>query len=191
MQAAKTVSTASLWELFTVFFKIGAFTFGGGYAMLPLIQREMVERKKWMHEEEFLDLFAMAQSLPGVFAVNISIFTGYRLRGFRGALFSSVGCTLPSFLIILAIALFFEQIAHHPIVIRIFNGIRPVVVAMIAAPVITTWRSMKMKFNKIWIPMVAVLMVWLFGISPVWVIIAAAMSGLIYTFYIQKYLQKR
>lgn len=191
MQAEKTVSTASLWELFIVFFKIGAFTFGGGYAMLPLIQREMVDRKKWMCEENFLDLFAMAQSLPGVFAVNISIFTGYRLKGIRGALFSAIGCTLPSFLIILVIALFFEQIAHHPIVNRIFNGIRPVVVAMIAAPVITTWRSMKMKLNKIWIPVSAALMVWLFGISPVWVIIAAASSGLIYTFYIQKHLQKQ
>ncbi|WP_282918529.1 chromate transporter [Porphyromonas macacae] len=189
MTGIKIKNTVRLWQLFEVFFKIGGFTFGGGYAMLPLIQREMVDRMKWLTNEEFMDLFAVAQSLPGVFAVNISIFTGYRLKGFKGALFSAIGCTLPSFLIILAIALFFEQMAHEPVIVRIFNGIRPVVVAMIAAPVITTWKSMKMKQRQLWIPILAALLVWLLKISPVWVIIISALGGVLYTFYIKKYMK--
>ena len=94
--------------LFLTFIKIGAFTIGGGYAMLPLIQREVVDRG-WMKKEEFIDLFAVAQSLPGIFAVNISIFVGYKLKKLPGAICCALGTILPSFLIILGIALFFTQ----------------------------------------------------------------------------------
>lgn len=173
------------FKLFTTFFKIGGFTFGGGYAMLPLIQAEIVDKHHWMEQKDFLDLFAMSQSLPGVFAVNISIFTGYKLRGFKGAFLAALGTTLPSFLIILSIAIFFAQFNQNPVVERIFKGIRPVVIAMIAAPVFVMWKTMKMKNTAVWIPALSALLVWLLGISPIIIIIAGAIGGLIYTFYIQ------
>ena len=100
------------WTLFITFVRIGAFTIGGGYAMLPLIQREVVDRG-WMSKEEFIDLFAVAQSLPGVFAVNISIFVGYKLKKLTGSVICALGTILPSFLIILAIALFFTQFREN------------------------------------------------------------------------------
>ena len=109
------------------------FTIGGGYAMIPLIEREIVKRQ-WMTKEDFMQMFAITQSLPGVFAVNISIFVGYRLRGFWGSLVCALGTILPSFVIILIIALFFDKFQDNPYVIRIFNGIRPAVVALILVP---------------------------------------------------------
>ena len=132
------------WTLFITFVRIGAFTIGGGYAMLPLIQREVVDRG-WMSKEEFIDLFAVAQSLPGVFAVNISIFVGYKLKKLTGSVICALGTILPSFLIILAIALFFTQFRENEWVEKAFKGLRPAVVALIAVPVITTARSLRLR----------------------------------------------
>ena len=117
---------------FGTFFKIGLFTIGGGYAMVPLIEEEVIHKKKWLTQEEFIDLLAVSQSVPGVFAVNFSIFIGYKLRKFPGALALALGAILPSFLIILAIALFFHQFKEYEAVENIFKGIRPAVVALIA-----------------------------------------------------------
>ena len=114
-----------LWQIFAVFAKIGAFTIGGGYAMIPLIQAEL-SRRGWLPEEELPDIVALSQSAPGVMAVNISIFAGHRLRGVRGSLAATLGSILPSFLIILAIALFFTAFRDNPWVERAFKGIRPV-----------------------------------------------------------------
>ncbi|MFC4665728.1 chromate transporter [Falsiporphyromonas endometrii] len=182
---------SQLWKLFATFFKIGGFTFGGGYAMLPIIEDALVTKNKWLSREEFLDLFAVAQSLPGVFAVNISLFLGYKLKGIRGAIISALGTTLPSFLVILAIAMYFATFKDNPIVIKIFNGIRPAVVAMIAAPVITTWRSMKMKRSALWIPILSCFLVWYMGVSPVLIIVASAFLGILYTFYIKKLIKRK
>ena len=121
-------------EAFSIFFKIGAFTIGGGYAMVPLIENEIVTKRNWIAKEDFIDLLAISQSAPGILAVNISIFIGYRLRGIRGSIITALGTILPSFLIILAIALFFHNFKDNTIVERIFKGIRPAVVALIAAP---------------------------------------------------------
>ena len=96
-------------KLFTTFFKIGAFTLGGGYAMIPIIEEEVVEKNRWIQKDEFLDLIAIAQSCPGVFAINIATFIGYKLRGNKGATCTSLGTALPSFLLILLIAMFFHQ----------------------------------------------------------------------------------
>ena len=123
------------FEAFKIFFKIGAFTIGGGYAMVPLIEDEVVNKKKWIEQDDFLDLLAIAQSAPGILAVNIAIFVGYRLRGVKGSLVTSLGSILPSFLMILAIALFFSAYKDNPYVEKVFKGIRPAVVALIAAPV--------------------------------------------------------
>ena len=113
------------WDSFKTFFKIGIFTLGGGYAMIPIIEAEVVDKYKWVSKEEFLDLIAISQSCPGVFAINISIFIGYKLRKTAGAVSCALGTALPSFLIILAIAMFFHQFQDNPIVASIFRGIRP------------------------------------------------------------------
>ena len=125
------------WTLFMTFMRIGMFTIGGGYAMLPLIQRDVVDRG-WMTKEEFIDIFSVAQSLPGIFAVNISIFVGYKLKRIGGSIVCALGTILPSFLIILLIALFFTHVRDNVWVEKIFKGLRPAVVALIAVPCLTT-----------------------------------------------------
>ena len=167
-------------EAFSIFFKIGAFTIGGGSAMVPLIENEIVNKRNWVAKEDFIDLLAIAQSAPGVLAVNISIFIGYRLRGIRGSLVTALGTILPSFLIILAIALFFHNFKENPVVERIFKGIRPAVVALIAAPTFSMAKSAKINRYNIWIPVVSALLIWQLNFSPVWIIIAAGVGGYLY-----------
>lgn len=169
-----------MFRLFGTFFRIGAFTFGGGYAMLPLIQRDIVDRHKWVSQEDFLDLFAVSQSLPGVFAVNIATFVGYKIRGVRGGFVASLATILPSFLIILALALFFRSVENNPYVVRAMQGLRPAVVALIAAPVVTTWKTMKAPRPMVWIPILVALLVWFFHVSPILIILLSAVLGLLY-----------
>ena len=174
------------WELFKIFFRIGAFTIGGGYAMVPLIEDEIVAKRKWIKPEDFLDLLAIAQSSPGILAVNIAIFVGYRLKGMKGSLVTSLGAILPSFLMILAIALFFQQFKDNVYVEKIFKGIRPAVVALIAAPTFKLGKSAKINRYTIWIPVVSALLIWLLGFSPIWIIIAAGVGGFVYGKFGQK-----
>lgn len=149
-------------KLFLSFLRIGAFTFGGGWAMISLIEREVVENRRWIPREEFLDLLAVAQSLPGILAVNISVAVGDRLRGMRGSVAAAAGTILPCFLIILAIAIFLtpDLIQNNRVVAAIFSGIRPAVVALIIAPVITSARSAKIGWKTVWIPVVVTLLIW-------------------------------
>lgn len=168
------------WLLMTTFMKIGAFTLGGGYAMIPIIQREVVEKRKWVDETEFLDLIAVAQSCPGVFAINISIFIGHKLRGKHGAVMSALGTALPSFLIILMLAMFFQQFKDVPQVEAVFKGIRPAVVALIAVPTFNLARKAGINRYTVWIPAVSALLIWALGVSPIWIIIAAGCGGFIW-----------
>lgn len=172
-------------QLFTIFFKIGAFTVGGGYAMIPLIEAEIVTKKGWVTKEDFLDLLAIAQSAPGVFAVNIAIFIGYRLRGVRGCLVTALGAILPSFLIILCIALFFLRFKENPTVEAIFKGIRPAVVALIAAPTFNLAKAAKINRYTIWIPIISALLIWLLGFSPIWIILLAGIGGYVWNLKIK------
>ena len=172
-------------QLFTIFFKIGAFTVGGGYAMIPLIEAEIVTKKGWVTKEDFLDLLAIAQSAPGVFAVNIAIFIGYRLRGVRGCLITALGAILPSFLIILCIALFFLRFKENPTVEAIFKGIRPAVVALIAAPTFNLAKAAKINRYTIWIPIISALLIWLLGFSPIWIILLAGIGGYVWNLKIK------
>lgn len=167
-------------EAFGLFSKIGLFTIGGGYAMVPLIEEEIVEKRKWIDKDDFIDLLAIAQSTPGILAVNISIFLGYKLRGFRGSLVTTMGTVLPSFFIILIIAMFFHNFKDNAVVERIFKGIRPAVVALIAAPTFSMAKSARINRYNIWIPVVSALIIWLFGFSPIWVIIIAGVGGYVY-----------
>jgi chromate transporter len=173
------------WDCFKTFLKIGTFTLGGGYAMVSLIEAEVVDKKKWIEKSEFLDLLAIAQSCPGVFAVNISIFIGYKLRKTRGAFASCIGTVLPAFLIILLIAMFFHQFEDNKIVAALFRGIRPAVVALIAVPTFNMAKDAKIQFSNMWIPIAGALAIWLIGISPIVIIIAAGIGGFLYGKYIK------
>lgn len=153
--------------------------------MLPLIQREVVD-KGWLSKEDFIDLFSVAQSLPGIFAVNISIFVGYKLKKVPGGIVCALGSILPSFFIILAIALFFTHVQDNVWVEKAFKGLRPVVVALIAVPCLTTARSIKMSYKELVIPITAALLIWRGGLSPVWIILVAIIGGLVYGLKIKK-----
>ena len=180
-------------QLFLTYFKIGTFTLGGGYAMLPLIQREIVERKHWISEEEFVNMIALAQAAPGLIAVNSAIFIGWRCGGWKGVLGAVLGAVLPSFVIILTIAMIFSEWKNYPAVEAIFKGIRPAVVALIVAPLvgmakreIVSKKAAKNRepqtINNAWfllVSLVAALLIWLVGVNPVWVILATIILTLI------------
>lgn len=150
------------WNLFITFFKIGAFTFGGGWAMISIMEKEIVHRNHWIEKTEFLDLLAVAQSLPGILAVNISVAVGDKLRSTRGSIVAALGTILPSFVMILLIAIFLtpEMIKSNPTVSAIFKGIRPAVVALIVAPVLTTAKSAGITWKTVAIPVVVALLIW-------------------------------
>ncbi len=172
----------SYLQIFSIFAKIGAFTIGGGYAMLPIIKQEIVKRG-WLQEDDFTDIVALAQAAPGLLAVNISIFTGYRLRGVKGSIVATLGSILPSFIIILAIAALFSGFRDNPIVIRMFKGIRPVVVALIAIPML----DMAKKANKTWwawlITVAAMIPVAFMGISPIYILMSVIIISLAVSFW--------
>ena len=163
--------------------KIGTFTLGGGYAMLPLIQREVVDRKGWIDEEEFLNMIALAQAAPGLIAVNSAIFIGWRVGGRKGVCGAVLGAVLPSFLIILAIAMLFAEWKEQPAVEAVFKGVRPAVVALIAAPLVKMARTATKDkgHNAIFllVSLAAALLIWLGHVNPVWVILATIVITLI------------
>ena len=167
-------------QLFWSFFKIGSFTIGGGYAMVPIIEEELVRKRRWIESSEFVDMLALSQSAPGILAVNISIATGYRIRGIGGAITATLGTVLPSFIIILLIAMFFQRFQDNEVVERIFKGIRPAVVALIAAPVFKLGKSARINRHNLWIPIVAALLIWLLDFSPIWVVLFAGIGGYAY-----------
>ena len=160
-------------EAFKTFFKIGIVTFGGGYAMIPLIEEEVVNKHHWVKKEELLDLIAIAQSCPGVFAINISTFIGYKLNKRKGALCATLGAALPSFIIILLIAMFFHQFKDNPVIAAMFRGIRPAVVALIAVPTFRLAQSAKITLTNCWIPIACALAIWALGVSPIIIIVVA------------------
>ena len=176
----------SLLQLFWSFFKIGTFTLGGGYAMIPLMEKELVDRHHWLTNEEFMDIIALSQTMPGVFAANMAVHVGWRLRGVPGAIFSLVGNILVPILIILALAMGLHYLQGNTVVEAVFKGVRPVVVALIAAPVFRMAKTAKISLYNFWIPVVAALLIWLLGISPIWVILVAGIGGFVYGKYLEK-----
>lgn len=180
-------------SLFLTYLKIGTFTLGGGYAMLPLIKREIVDNKKWIDEEEFMNMIALAQAAPGLIAVNSAIFIGWRCGGWRGVVGAVLGAVLPSFIIILSIAMIFSEWKNHPAIEAVFKGIRPAVVALIAAPLVgmakkeimnkkSTRYAEQRGATSAWfllISLASALLIWLVGINPVWVILATIILTLI------------
>ena len=173
-------------ELFFTFFKIGLFTFGGGWAMISIIQREIVENHRWIEKEDFLDLLAVAQSMPGILAVNISTVVGDRLRGLKGSIAAAMGTILPSFIIILIIAMVLRQFMSIHWIAAMFNGIRPAVVALIAVPTFNLAKSAKIGLNNVWIPIACAILICALNVNPIWVIVAAGLGGYLYGRFVLK-----
>jgi len=166
-----------LFDIFLTFFKIGSFTIGGGYAMLPIIQQEVVDKKKWMNEEEFLDSIAVTNSLPGPLAINCATFVGHKRAGLPGAVSAALGAVMPSFLIILIIAMFFGSIKENPIVQDIFAGIRPAVVALIAFALVKLVKSVGINFVNVSIGVAALMLILILDLHPIAAIVIFGSLG--------------
>ncbi len=160
----------SLWQLFGVFAKMGAFTIGGGYAMLPLIEQEMT-RRGWISQEDIQDIIVLAQSAPGILAVNMAIYTGHKIRGLKGSIVSAVGAVLPSLVIILLIAMFFTEFKDNDIVRRIFQGVRPAAVALILVPAVRMAKSGCKSWWTWAVAAASLLGVAFLKVSPIWIIL--------------------
>lgn len=172
----------SYWNIFKVFAKIGAFTIGGGIPMIAAIKTELVERK-WLNEEDFIDIITLAQTAPGLFAVNISILTGHRLRGTKGSIVATVASCLPPFLIILMVAMFFTAFKENEYVLRAFKGIRPVVVALIGVPMIDMIKATKMRWWSWIIVICSMTLVCFLKVSPIYILICVIVMALFISWY--------
>lgn len=148
--------------------------------MIPLMEQEIVDRRGWLSREEFLNQLALSQSMPGVLAVNMATGLGYRLRGLRGAFSAIAGNIVMPVLFIITLAMLFRHFRDNPFVNRFFMGVRPAVVALIAAPVFRLAQSAKVTWATCWIPILAALLIWLFDVSPILVILAAVVLGFVY-----------
>jgi len=173
----------SLFSIFITFLKIGAFTIGGGYAMIPLIRREVVEKHHWLDDETFMDGLAASQSCPGPIAVNFSVYIGIHLKGFWGMLVAVLGTVLPSFVFIVIIAALFTQYAQLTLVQKAFHALKPAVVALIAAPLLQMTRSSQIKPVYLWVPLLVMILVAFLNISPIWIIVTTIIFSLLQSFW--------
>lgn len=167
-------------NLFFTFAKIGAFTLGGGYAMVPVMEREIVTKKHWLDKEEFMDILVVAQSTPGLFAIDMASHIGYKLKGVWGGIVGALGVAVPSIVAILLIAVFFQAFRDNIYVEKFFMGVRPCVVALILAPCFKMAKTAKINVRNCWIPIVCGLLIAAFGVSPIWCILAAGIGGFVY-----------
>lgn len=168
-----------LFELFFIFFKMGSFTFGGGYAMLPIIQEEIVNKRKWATDEEILDYYAIGQSTPGIIAVNTATFIGYNRKGLLGGIFATLGIVSPSIVIITIIARFFENFQDYDLVQNAFGGIRVVVAALILNTVIKMYKDSVKDLLGVALFLISFLLLVFLDITPIIVIIISAIAGII------------
>ena len=169
-------------QLFWAFMKVGALTFGGGYAMLPILQRDIVEHYKWASEEEVMDYYAMAQCLPGIIMVNTSTFIGQHRKGTLGGFIAGFASTVPSLVIITVIAMFLTRFAEYPVVQNAFAGIRACVVVLIINAVVKLWKSAIVDRKTLVIVFAPIFLLSAFtGVSPILLVVAAAAAGVIIT----------
>ena len=172
----------TLIDLFFTFCRIGGLTFGGGYAMLPIIQKEIVEEKKWATEEEVLDYYAVGQCTPGIIAVNTATFIGYKVHGIIGAIVATLGVVFPSLIIITIIAALLKNFANYSIVQHAFSGIRVVVIALIVSAILKLAKTSIKNSTTLIIAIIAFILVAFVNLSPIYIVIAAACIGLILKF---------
>lgn len=167
-------------DLFLTFAKIGSFTLGGGYAMVQMMEREVVDNKHWLEREEFVDTLVVAQSTPGLFAIDMASHIGFKLKGVKGGIVGALATALPSVVAILLIAMFFQTFKDNIYVEKIFMGVRPCVVALILTPCFSMAKKAKLNKSNWWIPLVCALLIVAFGVSPIWCILAAGVGGFIW-----------
>lgn len=168
-----------LWQLFLSFVKIGAFTLGGGLAMIPIMRKEVCEKHKWINELDFIDGIAAAQSAPGPIAINIGVYIGYRIAGIRGMLVAVFGSVLPSFISIIFIAAFLYNYAELVLVQKAFHALKPAVISLIAIPMIDMSKKVGLTLKNSWIPIIGLILVAFLNISPMYVIIVTIAFGII------------
>lgn len=169
-----------LWDLFLTFARIGGLTFGGGYAMLPMLQKEVVETKKWATEEELLDYYAVGQCTPGVIAVNVATFIGQKTRGIIGGIVATFGVVAPSFVIILVLASLINHFAEYTVVAHALAGIRVAVAALIVSAIIKLWKKGVRDLVGIVIFAAVVLLSLVFDVSPIIIVVVAMLFGILY-----------
>lgn len=169
-----------IFEIFLSIFKIGAFTFGGGYAMIPLIEQEVVNNKKWLNKDEFMDVLVVAQSLPGAMAINASIFLGYRIAGILGAISALIAVILPSFIIIILIAAFFMQFRNNYYVNAAFMGITAAVPMLVLVGAISLDKGIPKNLRSLITILISLIALIFFHINPVVVIIVSGVYGAIF-----------
>ena len=175
-----------IWLLFLTFFKIGAFTFGGGYAMIPLIQREVADKRKWITEDDILDIIAIAESTPGPIAVNSATFVGFKTAGFFGAFASTLGVVLPSFVIITVIAYLLRNFSDYKGVRYAFFGVRAGVLALIIKGLVSMYKQVNKNLVSYVIMGAAFVLVAFFNVNVLLVIIGCAVFGLITSIVISR-----
>ncbi|ADL51236.1 chromate transporter [Clostridium cellulovorans] len=175
-----------LFDLFYIFFKIGTFTLGGGPSMLPLIEKASVDDKKWLSKEEFVDMVALAQSIPGPIAVDTAVYIGYKVSGIPGSIAAVLGATISAFTPILIIAIYFTNISHNKNVEAIFSGIRPAIVALLAVPALNMGKTAKINKKTIIIPIITVILVSFFKVNAIYLIVLAGIGGLLYGLLIKR-----
>lgn len=169
-----------LLKFFLTCSKIGFFTLGGGYAMIPAMERDFVVKNHWVDHEEFMNVMVVAQTTPGIFSIDLASHIGYKLRGFWGGIVGALGIALPSIVCILLIAMFFHAFRDNVYIDHFFKGVRPVVVALIAAPCFKMAQSAHITLRTVWIPLVCCALIALFNVSPILIIFIAGVSGYIY-----------
>ena len=166
-------------DLFVTFMKIGGFTLGGGAAMIPLMEQQVVTRHQWLSHSEFMDIMAVSQATPGVFAVNMASHIGYKVGGIRSGIIASLGVVFPSLIIILLIAIIFSRFRDNRWVEAAFMGIRPAVVALLAVPVFKMGKTARVTWSNVWIPIVSTALI-VYGVTPALIILVAGIAGFFY-----------
>ena len=166
-------------DLFVTFMKIGGFTLGGGAAMIPLMEQQVVTRHQWLTHSEFMDIMAVSQATPGVFAVNMASHIGYKVGGIRSGIIASLGVVFPSLVIILLIAIIFSRFRDNRWVEAAFMGIRPAVVALLAVPVFKMGKTARITWSNVWIPILSTALI-VYGLTPALIILVAGIAGFFY-----------
>lgn len=175
-----------LWELFTSFFKVGIMTFGGGISMLPILEKEIVENKKWATREELLDYYAVGQCTPGIIAVNTATFIGHKTKGNIGGIVATLGVVTPSVIIILILASFLKNFSSYPLVQSAFKGIRVAVCALVISSIIGLIKKGIKDYLGIIIALLTFFLMILFNISPIFIVIFAILTGISYNLVKEK-----
>lgn len=175
-----------LAKFFLTCCKIGAFTLGGGYAMIQIMEDEFVTKNHWLEKDEFMDILIVAQATPGIFAIDMASHIGYKAKGIWGGIVGALGIAIPSIVAICIIAMFFKRFEDNEYVVKFFNTVRPAVVALIAVPCFNMAKTAKINARNAWIPIASCVLISLLGVSPILIILAAGLGGYAWGRFVKK-----